>query len=248
MNAPAQDKPLTVDVTLFKASGKYYTTEPWRVPADAIGPYDMSRSPDFRRISDSGAVLIGSQEPWGFPHLFPTLVADEPLRNAIDNLANETAGRVAVHDRAGYFLDATTHATFESRLRTILRDHPVPAPDQAPGQPGPTGNAVLAESITFHRQLAATGTPKGWAHILRRLDGAVRTGAFTDAAPGQLDQAREVIMLLVEAEDASVSVDEIETIVAQVAASTANLSGAHVGWTREVAEAVAARLGASPTT
>jgi hypothetical protein len=58
------------EVTLFKASGKYYTTEKWRVPAGTIGPYDMEDSPDFRRIS-GGAVLVGTQEPWGYPHLFP---------------------------------------------------------------------------------------------------------------------------------------------------------------------------------
>jgi hypothetical protein len=57
-------------VTLFKPSGKYYTSESWFIPTNAIGPYDMERSPDFRRIG-GGAVLIESQEPWGFPHLFP---------------------------------------------------------------------------------------------------------------------------------------------------------------------------------
>lgn len=40
----------TATVILFKPSGKYYTEEPWRIPEDAIGPYDMQRSPDFRRI------------------------------------------------------------------------------------------------------------------------------------------------------------------------------------------------------
>lgn len=57
-------------VTLFKPSGKYYTEEEWVVPADAIGPYDLNRSPDFRRIG-GGAVLVDAQEPWGYPHLFP---------------------------------------------------------------------------------------------------------------------------------------------------------------------------------
>lgn len=57
-------------VILFKPSGKYYTEEEWGVPADAIGPYDMIRSPGFRRI-DGGAVLVPDQEPWGYPHLFP---------------------------------------------------------------------------------------------------------------------------------------------------------------------------------
>lgn len=57
------------DVILFKPSGKYYTTDYWEIPEKALGPYDMERSPDFRRIG-GGAVLIPSQEPWGFPHLF----------------------------------------------------------------------------------------------------------------------------------------------------------------------------------
>lgn len=59
-----------VEVTLFKPSGKYYITEHWEIPERAIGPYDMDRSQDFRRIA-GGAVLIETQEPWGFPHLFP---------------------------------------------------------------------------------------------------------------------------------------------------------------------------------
>lgn len=62
------------EVVLFKPSGKYYTVEYWVIPADAIGPYDMKRSPDFRRI-DGGPVLVNTQEPWGFPHLFPAEVS-----------------------------------------------------------------------------------------------------------------------------------------------------------------------------
>ena len=76
---------MKVTVTLFKPSGKYYTTEEWTVPEtipndgnfmfpvpvrEVIAPYDMRYSPDFRRI-DGGPVLIDSQEPWGYPHLFP---------------------------------------------------------------------------------------------------------------------------------------------------------------------------------
>lgn len=63
-------------VILFKESGKYYTTESWRVPKKSFtGPYDMIDSPDFRRIG-KGAVLVSSDsevdgdENWGFPHLF----------------------------------------------------------------------------------------------------------------------------------------------------------------------------------
>ncbi len=55
-------------VQLFKPSGKYYTTEEWEIPDRAIGPWDMERSPDFRRI-DGGPVLVPTQEPWGFPVL-----------------------------------------------------------------------------------------------------------------------------------------------------------------------------------
>lgn len=57
-------------VILFKPSGKYYTEEEWEIPPRAIGPYDMLGSKDFRRIAN-GAVLVVTQEPWGFPHLFP---------------------------------------------------------------------------------------------------------------------------------------------------------------------------------
>jgi len=65
----------TAIVILFKPSGKYHTEEKWRIPDNAITPHDMARSPDFRRIA-GGAVLVGSQEPWGYPHLFPQEMVD----------------------------------------------------------------------------------------------------------------------------------------------------------------------------
>lgn len=65
----------TATVILFKPSGKYYTEEEWAIPEDAIGPYDMKRSPDFRRIG-GGSVLVDTQEPWGYPHLFPGVSHD----------------------------------------------------------------------------------------------------------------------------------------------------------------------------
>lgn len=64
-------------VILFKPSGKYYTEEKWRIPEGAIGPSDMLRSPDFRQIT-GGAVLVDTQEPWGFPHLIPARVEENP--------------------------------------------------------------------------------------------------------------------------------------------------------------------------
>lgn len=57
-------------VILFRQGGKYYAEEYWEIPEDALGPYDMDRSPDFRRIG-GGPVLVDTQEPWGYPHLFP---------------------------------------------------------------------------------------------------------------------------------------------------------------------------------
>jgi hypothetical protein len=62
--------PTHVKVILFKPDGKYYTEEDWRIPPGAIVPAAMRNSPDFHRI-DGGAVLVESQEPWGWPHLFP---------------------------------------------------------------------------------------------------------------------------------------------------------------------------------
>lgn len=55
-------------VILFKDSGKYYTEEYWDIPEGAVGPWDMRQSKDFRRIG-AGAVLVPTQEPWGYPHL-----------------------------------------------------------------------------------------------------------------------------------------------------------------------------------
>ena len=70
-------------VTLFKPSGKFYTDEEWEIPTpeeiverggdrgDQFAPNAAMRySKDFRRIS-GGAVLIESQEPWGYPGLIP---------------------------------------------------------------------------------------------------------------------------------------------------------------------------------
>lgn len=61
---------MKVKVILFRTTGKYYTEEEWEIPPNAISPYDMKFSKDFRRI-DGGPVLVETQEPWGYPHLFP---------------------------------------------------------------------------------------------------------------------------------------------------------------------------------
>jgi hypothetical protein len=84
-----------VEVILFKPSGKYYTTEQWEVPEqvpheilpglkrDVIGPYDMEHSKDFRRIV-GGSVLIPTQEPWGYPHLFPGIAEHAAVVRSLD--------------------------------------------------------------------------------------------------------------------------------------------------------------------
>jgi hypothetical protein len=74
--AAAEPKTRTATVTLFKPSGKYYTSESWRVPAGATGPHAMCASPDFRQIN-GGAVLVetdaGAEFPndenFGVPHI-----------------------------------------------------------------------------------------------------------------------------------------------------------------------------------
>lgn len=96
-NPPAYTK---ARVILFKPSGKYYCEEEWRIPKmvpvpgtsrmrNVIGPYDMGFSPDFRRIS-GGSVLVETQEPWNYPHLFPGgsqwAPAIEAERSAIDQI------------------------------------------------------------------------------------------------------------------------------------------------------------------
>lgn len=62
-------------VILFKDSGKYYTEETWAIPQGAMGPFDMQCSQDFRRIG-GGAVLVVTQEPWGYPHVFNPETSD----------------------------------------------------------------------------------------------------------------------------------------------------------------------------
>lgn len=72
----------TVQVHLFRKSGKWYTDERWRIPEGAIGPSDMERSPDFRRIDD-GPVLVPSQEPWGFSALILPWSCDGSCRDGV---------------------------------------------------------------------------------------------------------------------------------------------------------------------
>jgi hypothetical protein len=84
--ASHKGKPAKAKVYLFKPSGKYYTEEFWEIPTKEMLeaaqqhvpretrdshflPTCMRHSKDFRRIA-GGAVLVITQEPWGFPHLF----------------------------------------------------------------------------------------------------------------------------------------------------------------------------------
>jgi hypothetical protein len=66
---------LRAKVLLFKPNGKYYTEEEWEVPEGALGPADMKKSPNFRRI-DGGPVLVES-DTWGFPALLVKYIVDD---------------------------------------------------------------------------------------------------------------------------------------------------------------------------
>jgi hypothetical protein len=66
----------TATVTTFKESGKYNTIHAWRVPADAIGPWDMKHSPDFSLPAGWTVLVDADAAPefpgavnWGFPCL-----------------------------------------------------------------------------------------------------------------------------------------------------------------------------------
>ena len=67
----------TMTVTTFKATGKYNTQHSWRVPANAYGPYDVRRSPDYQqyRQHNDTPVLVDAEPAFpgdcnvGFPLL-----------------------------------------------------------------------------------------------------------------------------------------------------------------------------------
>jgi hypothetical protein len=92
-----------VKVVLFKPSGKYYSEEEWDVPHDALGPYDMCYSPNFRRI-DGGPVLVESQEPWGYPYLFPEIAPAEmeTRRRAAQDIREFVLGERRKHQMGDY--------------------------------------------------------------------------------------------------------------------------------------------------
>ena len=56
-------------VILFKRQGKYYTEEEWEIPENCTIPAYMDESSNWHTIN-GGSVLVVSQEPWGYPHLF----------------------------------------------------------------------------------------------------------------------------------------------------------------------------------
>lgn len=88
---------MKISVILFKEGGKYYTEEEWEMPVPNITPDCMINSPDFRRISN-GAVLIPAQEPWGFPHLFPSIELTQDVKEVLTCREPDHAlGASAVH-------------------------------------------------------------------------------------------------------------------------------------------------------
>jgi len=110
-------------VTLFKESGKYYTEEEWRVPENAISPRDMIRSEDFRRIG-KGAVLVQSQEPWGYPCLFPYDFSPEP-----DGYGPPRVESIPhIRRRLADYLSEYAHGVVEEWMRIVEIDEDVDEP------------------------------------------------------------------------------------------------------------------------
>jgi hypothetical protein len=75
------DDQLTVEVELFKESGKWGYTETWRVPAShGEGGVSMRNSPDYRNIG--GPVLVPESDVFPIPHLLTGATAEEQRWNA----------------------------------------------------------------------------------------------------------------------------------------------------------------------
>ncbi len=72
---------LTVEVELFKQSGKWGYTETWRVPErHGEGAVSMRNSPDYRNIG--GPVLIPESDVFTVPHILTGATAEEQQWNA----------------------------------------------------------------------------------------------------------------------------------------------------------------------
>jgi len=72
---------LTVEVELFKESGKWGYTETWRVPeGHSEGAVSMRRSPDYRNIG--GPVLIPESDVFSVPHILTGATIEERSWNA----------------------------------------------------------------------------------------------------------------------------------------------------------------------
>lgn len=72
---------LTVEVQLFKPSGKWAYTDVWRVPeGHTFGAVDMRHSPDYRNVG--GAVLIPESNVFTVPHLLTGATLEEQRWNA----------------------------------------------------------------------------------------------------------------------------------------------------------------------
>ncbi|WIE81284.1 hypothetical protein [Curtobacterium sp. MCSS17_016] len=82
---------LTVEVELFKESGKWGYTETWQVPENhGEGAVSMRNSPDYRNIG--GPVLIPESDVFTVPHLLTGATIEEQRWNA------ERAERLRLED------------------------------------------------------------------------------------------------------------------------------------------------------
>ena len=73
----------TIEVLLFKESGKYYTTDQWRLP-EGFTPGEsavvMRNSPDYRNLY--GPVLIPESDVFTVPHILTGATIEEQTWNA----------------------------------------------------------------------------------------------------------------------------------------------------------------------
>lgn len=185
---------MKVTVTLFKPNGKYYTAEEWEVPGtvpredgtgerETIGPFDMAHSPDFRRIS-GGAVLVDSQEPWGYPHLFPaeTAPTTDSAKDALSRYGVlMTPEERAVIDAAQALVNDARPGTYGNLIRSVYALNAARWQD--------------VDDVTLTRMVEAYG--QGWVAEDRETDGMGRSG---DRRRAGLTEALKVIGLTVSPE------------------------------------------------
>lgn len=105
----------------------------------------------------------------------------------------------------------TDAANAMEAVRAWLAIHPAPVTDIRPhttlvGAPNP----ILGDALTYYAERRSMNNPKGWTHVLRKVEQAIESGLWTTASADHIDGAREVLRTLVAAEDAPTATAEAE--------------------------------------